>query len=1159
MRLLSLHLEKYGAFADRLLQFRPEPLVHIVFGPNETGKTTALQAVRDLLFGFPERTQMDFRFKTNELRIGGAIAARDGRKLEFSRRKGRARTLLSPQGGDLPDDALAPFLGALNRDVFARAFGIDASALRAGAEDMLKNRGAAGESLMAAASGLRGLSDLRKTLDEEASGIFTSRAAKDRRFYQALERHEAARKTIRERELRGADWRRLEDDIAAREQRLTAIKARRADLDAELHRIRRFMKLKPRIAAIDAAAVALDVAGEAAALPRGFGDDLGKALSDVAFAEQQHDEAIAKLTQASNELGAIEIDPGLLSRKSDIDALFSSIVAYRSAARDRIKVKAQADDLHVDARELAASLGFADIEDIAANQPAAAEIAAVAALIRDGERLANEQRALEDAQAREDDALARIDRERLAQGPLADPAPLREKLTALGDIGASARERDREAARLASDERALEEDAARLSPSVLNLDAMARAALPQPDMIARFRKEFEDGDFAARTARTAIETAGKEVERATAALAALAGGRPVATAERIEAARTIRDAHWKALRGTLFGERDSLSGAALLDTVSHFEVSTMEADRLADEAARDADRVSEHRNRAEERARALECATAAELHAKTVQQQRDALSARWTRLWSSAEVEPTAPTEMAGWLSSLRALIDRRCALAARKATYEALQQSLLALSTPLETLASEMGLSAMAGLDAGRMATRLAERLKVLDARWDAMRDLNTRRDEARARRMEIATRLQKNADARENWRTQWSVHITAMGLRAGISSEAAAAALDAWKKAPALLRERASLVDRVRKMARDNERFEEQTGALVAEIAPDFSGLSAPDAVEALHKLLTETNARDASRRQIARQKAELEKAVEIAAGTLKKAHATLDALAASAPPGAELVSLCTQLHARDKAMDALERARGDFALVADGVDENAARAGLADFDLDRASAEMDSLSRENDALDHEAKIVFADHTDLMRRRDALYHSEGAEFALQQKRSAEAELRSLARDWAVLKIGGLMLEFALERQRAQRADPLLARASSFFETLTGGSFSSVEQRFDDKDEPFLAARRIGDEIVDIPALSEGARDQLFLALRLAYVEDYAARAEPAPFIADDIFASFDDARTGFALQTLGALCAQTQPIIFTHHRHVVEIAQNVLGDGVDVIELGG
>ena len=61
--------------------------------------------------------------------------------------------------------------------------------------------------------------------------------------------------------------------------------------------------------------------------------------------------------------------------------------------------------------------------------------------------------------------------------------------------------------------------------------------------------------------------------------------------------------------------------------------------------------------------------------------------------------------------------------------------------------------------------------------------------------------------------------------------------------------------------------------------------------------------------------------------------------------------------------------------------------------------------------------------------------------------------------------------------------------------------------------------------------ALSEGARDQLYLALRLAYVEDYASRAEPPPFVGDDLFASFDDVRTAHGLRALAAIGETVQP----------------------------
>ena len=313
MKFLSLHLQKYGAFTDRLLRFRPDARAHVVYGPNEAGKSTALSATRDLLFGFPERVTIDFLHKASDLRVGGELVARDGRRLAFTRRKGRARTLLSPEGGDLPDDALAPFIGGLTRDVFSRAFGLDAGALRAGADEILRSGGEPSESLMAAAAGLRGLADLRKTLDAEAEAIFTPRA-RQRRFFEAEARHANARKAQRESELTASAWRKLQDDIAARAAQLAEIRARRAEIATRLRAIDRLSRLKPRIAAIDDDAARLADPRVDGDPPRGLGEALGKALEGVTSAEDLHARARADVEKAASELAAIAIDRALIAR-----------------------------------------------------------------------------------------------------------------------------------------------------------------------------------------------------------------------------------------------------------------------------------------------------------------------------------------------------------------------------------------------------------------------------------------------------------------------------------------------------------------------------------------------------------------------------------------------------------------------------------------------------------------------------------------------------------------------------------------------------------------------------------------------------------------------------------------------------------------------------
>ena len=72
---------------------------------------------------------------------------------------------------------------------------------------------------------------------------------------------------------------------------------------------------------------------------------------------------------------------------------------------------------------------------------------------------------------------------------------------------------------------------------------------------------------------------------------------------------------------------------------------------------------------------------------------------------------------------------------------------------------------------------------------------------------------------------------------------------------------------------------------------------------------------------------------------------------------------------------------------------------------------------------------------------------------------------------------------------------------------------------------------------------MSDGTRDQLYLALRLAGLESWLKSHESIPFVVDDILLNFDDARATAALKALAELSRSTQVLFFTHHRHVVDL----------------
>jgi uncharacterized protein YhaN len=107
-----------------------------------------------------------------------------------------------------------------------------------------------------------------------------------------------------------------------------------------------------------------------------------------------------------------------------------------------------------------------------------------------------------------------------------------------------------------------------------------------------------------------------------------------------------------------------------------------------------------------------------------------------------------------------------------------------------------------------------------------------------------------------------------------------------------------------------------------------------------------------------------------------------------------------------------------------------------------------------------------------------------------------------------------------------------------------------------DDKGQPVVVGRRRSGAIVSVSTMSDGARDQLFLAFRLASVEAYCQAAEPLPFIVDDILVHFDDPRSLATLGLLAEFGRTTQVLLFTHHLSVRDAAAGC-GPLAHVVEL--
>ena len=181
----------------------------------------------------------------------------------------------------------------------------------------------------------------------------------------------------------------------------------------------------------------------------------------------------------------------------------------------------------------------------------------------------------------------------------------------------------------------------------------------------------------------------------------------------------------------------------------------------------------------------------------------------------------------------------------------------------------------------------------------------------------------------------------------------------------------------------------------------------------------------------------------------------------------------------------------------------------------------------------------------TEARKAFEAIGGDDAAARAAADCEEALAAMQDAAERYVRVRAAAMLLRWAIERYRKEKQGPLLRRAGELFRVLTRNSFERLEVSFDERDSMHLTGVRPEGEVVVVPGLSSGTEDQLFLALRIAAVEDYLTRAVALPFVADDLFINFDPERSAAGFEVLGQLSEQTQVLFFTHHPHLVDVAQ--------------
>lgn len=231
-------------------------------------------------------------------------------------------------------------------------------------------------------------------------------------------------------------------------------------------------------------------------------------------------------------------------------------------------------------------------------------------------------------------------------------------------------------------------------------------------------------------------------------------------------------------------------------------------------------------------------------------------------------------------------------------------------------------------------------------------------------------------------------------------------------------------------------------------------------------------------------------------------------------------------------------------------EGLALNVLEAGWLSADPDAVAARADAL--ETLLVEANRRVAAASEAAGDARRGFMpldVPGDDAAAAAANAEQARAEMAVQADAYLAKRAQVVTLRWAVERYRKERQSPLLIRASTLFRRLTLERYVELRIDHDAATPRLLGVRHDGRHAVDVEAMSDGTADQLYLALRLAVVEQSIAAGIRLPFLADDLFINFDDDCATAGLQVLAELATKTQVRFFTHHAHLAGIARTVVG----------
>jgi len=1161
MKINTFKLLAYGPFTDKILDFSDKDFgLHVVFGLNEAGKSTALRALVGLFYGFGHIISDDWLHDYSKLEVSASLNLLNGKMLNLSRYKRRKNDLINDDTGEPFEQAeLDLHLGKMGRENFEHAFGISHSSLRQGVESVLAAGGDLGHALFAATSGLNTLKQVMVKLEGRHNLLFTPRK-KTAAINTGISQLRKLRKEQREASAGHRQWKVMKkqlDDLQHSEaEGIKQIEL----LSSKISLLSRFREALKFVGTREQLEKDLIDLGLVPDLPDDFSQRRVAAQVAIKESRQAENNLARDLADIEEKLETLTFDEKIIANEKLIKNLADEAHVHSRAAADSKAQRARICQHNETAQQamdlLRPGLTLDSVRALRLSKPEKSKIQRLGAEgAKAQESVDSNLKALQSAEANIEKAKAELDQ---LEKPK-DTSALSDCLTRAAEYGKLEDRLADAKSQLALSEKQVDADLFALGLWTGNISELERLALPTEETMRRFETDLADADQQiADTEKESvrIQEPLKEKEKT---LFELTKTRKLPSLDDLRSHRNLRDRGWQSVRTVWLegGDADHDFMAAFpesRDLADAYERSVSGADNTADELRDDADAVARAEALRAEIQDQKEHLKEIKAHQETLAKKRTALWGKWEELWNPLGIDPLTPREMAAWSGRTVELKRKASDVRKQQTTADQLQADIERIKSDVETALKNIAVNFSEKASYSAIIELAKRTIKYNDQLRKSRQELELR---ITALKEEINVGRRQKIDVEQNlrrWSDDWAKAISKLGFSADARPEDVHDFVLALDDVFAELEKARERKQRIDAMDHNRKAYAKQVAEAVEKLAPDIKDLEPEAAAIELNAKLSIDKEQHQKYGLLEEEKRKKRTDLSKENEKLAALEETLRLLCMDAHTDNpdHLPDIETRASAKIKLTDKLDTINERLSELASGQNLQEFVTQVRALDPDELVAELEKLETEKQELLSKQKRIVQD---IALANKDLQSIGGESLAAAIAEEAEGLVGKIQEDveyYVKLRLATAILTKAMERYRQSNQSPVLSMAGDYFKTMTHGSFAGLRADFDDKGDPIIKAKRPDGKMLTLAEMSDGSRDQLFLALRLGGLARYVKANGPMPFIVDDVLVHFDDDRSAAALATLGELAKETQIIFFTHHEHLITLAESSVSDDI-------